>query len=70
MEYFAGGLELGNCVFMQYEILADGGSRELSTKVIDLPWIVRLPHLHQLSKMRKICEEKNEPGTMPSAHST
>ncbi|MEM4272050.1 MAG: alanine--tRNA ligase [Candidatus Bilamarchaeaceae archaeon] len=36
MEYFAGGLELGNCVFMQYEILADGSSRELSTKVIDM----------------------------------
>lgn len=36
MEYFSGGLELGNCVFMQYEILADGSSRELSTKVIDM----------------------------------
>lgn len=36
IEYFAGGLELGNCVFMQYEILPDGGSRELSTKTIDM----------------------------------
>ncbi len=36
MEYFTGGLELGNCVFMQYEILADGSTRELSTKVIDM----------------------------------
>ena len=35
MEYFAGGLELGNCVFMQYEILPDG-YRELKTKVIDM----------------------------------
>lgn len=24
IEYFSGGLELGNCVFMQYEILPDG----------------------------------------------
>ncbi|NYZ60327.1 alanine--tRNA ligase [Candidatus Micrarchaeota archaeon] len=36
IEYFSGGLELGNCVFMQYEILPDGGSRELSTKTIDM----------------------------------
>lgn len=35
MEYFVGGLELGNCVFMQYE-LTHGGSRELDTKVIDM----------------------------------
>lgn len=35
MEYFVGGLELGNCVFMQYE-LVDNGVRELSTKVIDM----------------------------------
>ncbi|MCX8198110.1 MAG: alanine--tRNA ligase [Candidatus Micrarchaeota archaeon] len=36
IEYFADGLELGNCVFMQYEILPDGSSRELSTRVIDM----------------------------------
>ncbi|MFA6327910.1 MAG: alanine--tRNA ligase [Candidatus Micrarchaeia archaeon] len=36
IEYFADGLELGNCVFMQYENTPDGGSRELSTKVIDM----------------------------------
>ena len=36
MEYFVGGLELGNCVFMQYEILPDGSGRELQTKVIDM----------------------------------
>lgn len=36
MEYFCGGLELGNCVFMQYEVLPGGKSRELSTKVIDM----------------------------------
>ncbi|MCX8174759.1 MAG: alanine--tRNA ligase [Candidatus Micrarchaeota archaeon] len=36
IEYFADGLELGNCVFMQYEELAGGKSRELSTKVIDM----------------------------------
>lgn len=36
MEYFVGGLELGNCVFMQYEVLPDGTGRELQTKVIDM----------------------------------
>lgn len=48
MEYFVKGLELGNCVFMQYEVLPDGRSRELKTKVIDmgaglsrLAWIIR-----------------------------
>lgn len=35
MEYFSRGLELGNCVFMQYEI-AKTGARELKTKVIDM----------------------------------
>lgn len=35
IEYFAGGLELGNCVFMQYAITS-GGSKELPTKVIDM----------------------------------
>jgi len=35
MEYFVGGLELGNCVFMQYEVTPTG-SRELRTKVIDM----------------------------------
>ncbi len=48
MEYFVKGLELGNCVFMQYEVLPDGSSRELKTKVIDMgaglsrfAWILR-----------------------------
>ncbi|MEM4137762.1 MAG: alanine--tRNA ligase [Candidatus Anstonellaceae archaeon] len=36
MEYFCDGLELGNCVFMQYEIMPDGTYRELKTKVIDM----------------------------------
>jgi alanyl-tRNA synthetase len=36
IEYFADGLELGNCVFMQYEELPGDKSRELSTKVIDM----------------------------------
>lgn len=35
MEYFVRGLELGNCVFMQYEV-TPSGSRELNTKVIDM----------------------------------
>ena len=36
MEFFARGLELGNQVYMQYEVLPDGSSRELKTKVIDM----------------------------------
>ncbi|MCX8154781.1 MAG: alanine--tRNA ligase [Candidatus Micrarchaeota archaeon] len=36
IEYFVRGLELGNCVFMQYEELPDGTYRELRTKVIDM----------------------------------
>ncbi len=35
MEYFVDGLELGNCVFMQYEKTADG-VKELDTRVIDM----------------------------------
>ena len=35
IEYFCRGLELGNCVFMQYETTPHG-PRELSTKVIDM----------------------------------
>ncbi len=35
MEYFVAGLELGNCVFMQYEVTPPG-HRELDTKVIDM----------------------------------
>ncbi|MFH1125931.1 MAG: alanine--tRNA ligase [Candidatus Altiarchaeota archaeon] len=36
MEFFSRGLELGNQVYMQYEVLPDGSSRELKTKVIDM----------------------------------
>lgn len=35
MEYFVRGLELGNCVFMQYEVTPTG-NQELKTKVIDM----------------------------------
>jgi alanyl-tRNA synthetase len=35
IEYFVRGLELGNCVFMQYEATPQG-HRELPTKVIDM----------------------------------
>ncbi|MEW6529042.1 MAG: alanine--tRNA ligase [Candidatus Micrarchaeota archaeon] len=35
MEYFSRGLELGNCVFIQYETTKTG-NRELKTKVIDM----------------------------------
>jgi len=36
MEFFSRGLELGNQVYMQYEVLSNGSSRELKTKVIDM----------------------------------
>jgi alanyl-tRNA synthetase len=46
IEYFVRGLELGNQVFMQFEQLPDGSSRELKTTVIDhgtglerYPWL-------------------------------
>ena len=35
IEYFCRGLELGNCVFMQYEVTPQG-AKELNTKVIDM----------------------------------
>ncbi|VVB54236.1 Alanine--tRNA ligase [uncultured archaeon] len=36
MEFFSRGLELGNQVYMQYELLPDGSHRELKTRVIDM----------------------------------
>ncbi len=36
LEYLSKGLELGNCVFMQFEELEKGRHRELKTKVIDM----------------------------------
>jgi alanyl-tRNA synthetase len=36
MEFFCRGLELGNQVYMQYQVLPDGTSKELNTKVIDM----------------------------------
>jgi len=47
IEYFVGGLELGNMVFMQYKTFPDGHREELDVKVIDVgiglervPWLV------------------------------
>lgn len=46
MEFFSQGLEIGNQVYMQYEV-TPGGNRELDTKVIDMgagyersPWLM------------------------------
>lgn len=36
IEYFAKGLELGNCVFTQFKEKENGGFEELKTKVIDM----------------------------------
>ena len=35
MEYFVGGMELGNMVFMQYKYFHDGSFEELKIKIID-----------------------------------
>eukprot|EP00744_Colponema_vietnamica_P000780 GILI01001356.1.p1 GENE.GILI01001356.1~~GILI01001356.1.p1 ORF type:complete len:965 (+),score=358.80 GILI01001356.1:48-2942(+) len=47
IEYFIGGLELGNMVFMQYKTFPDGSREELPVKVIDvgiglerIPWLI------------------------------
>jgi len=36
MEYFIGGLEVGNMVFMQHKTFPDGSREELKVKVIDV----------------------------------
>ncbi|MFA5381756.1 MAG: alanine--tRNA ligase [Candidatus Micrarchaeia archaeon] len=36
IEYFVKGMEIGNCVFMQYQFLPNGQIKELDTKVIDM----------------------------------
>lgn len=47
IEYFIGGLEIGNMVFMQYKTFHDGSREELAIKVIDtgiglerIPWLI------------------------------
>jgi len=47
IEYFVGGLEVGNMVFMQYKTFPDGSREELAIKVIDvgvglerIPWLI------------------------------
>eukprot|EP00742_Colponemidia_sp_Colp-10_P001200 GILJ01001293.1.p1 GENE.GILJ01001293.1~~GILJ01001293.1.p1 ORF type:complete len:960 (-),score=188.73 GILJ01001293.1:174-3053(-) len=47
IEYFIGGLELGNMVFMQYKTFPDGAREELPVQVIDvgigmerIPWLM------------------------------
>lgn len=47
VEYFVGGLEVGNMVFMQYKYFPDGSREELAIKVIDvgiglerIPWLI------------------------------
>ncbi len=47
IEYFVGGLELGNMVFMQYKTFHDGSREELPIKIIDtgiglerIPWLI------------------------------
>jgi len=47
MEYFIGGLEVGNMVFMQFKTFHDGSREELPIKIIDvgiglerIPWLI------------------------------
>ncbi|OMJ66344.1 hypothetical protein SteCoe_36834 [Stentor coeruleus] len=47
VEYFIGGLEVGNMVFMQYKTFPDGSREELPIKIIDtgiglerIPWLI------------------------------
>ena len=47
VEYFIGGLEVGNMVFMQYKTFPDGSREELPVKIIDtgiglerIPWLI------------------------------
>ena len=47
VEYFIGGLEIGNMVFMQYKYFPDGSYEELPIKIIDtgiglerIPWLI------------------------------
>lgn len=47
VEYFIGGLEVGNMVFMQYKYFPDGSYEELPIKIIDtgiglerIPWLI------------------------------
>jgi alanyl-tRNA synthetase len=47
IEFFVGGLEIGNTVFMQFKTFPDGSREELQIKVVDvghglerLPWIM------------------------------
>ena len=47
IEYFIGGLEVGNMVFMQYKYNYDASMEDLSVKVIDvgiglerIPWLI------------------------------
>lgn len=47
IEYFIGGLEIGNMVFMQYKYFPDGTYEELPIKIIDtgiglerIPWLI------------------------------
>ena len=46
-EYFVGGLEVGNIVFMQYKVFPNGDREELDIKIIDtgiglerIPWLI------------------------------
>ncbi|MFA5049613.1 MAG: alanine--tRNA ligase [Candidatus Micrarchaeia archaeon] len=69
IEYFLDGLELGNCVFMQYETIGNT-TRELKTKVIDMgaglerfPWISQgTPTAYEISFRNTIEKMKKQTG--------
>jgi len=70
IEYYVDGLELGNCVFMQFEETKDGKGKELETKVIDMgaglerfAWITHtLPNSYEVAFAPVIQELKKMTG--------
>ncbi len=74
MEYFVKGLELGNAVFMQYEMLPDGSYKELDILTIDMgsgleryPWISNgTPTAYDMTFPRTLEKIKKAVGVTPS----
>ncbi len=74
MEYFVKGLELGNAVFMQYELLPDGSYKELDILTIDMgsgleryPWISNgTPTAYDMTFPQTLEKIKKSLGITPS----
>ncbi len=74
MEYFVKGLELGNAVFMQYELLPNGSYKELDILTIDMgsgleryPWIANgTPTAYDMTFPQTLEKIKKAVGVKPS----